>query len=92
MEIKVNYEEAKKNHVRADAEKAVQIFLSGDAGTSLMIFPQALNPMLKALESLCIWKQALVVPYSDVNNKPIYIVVKIGKTSAESIIVQEQAK
>jgi hypothetical protein len=78
MEIKVNYDEAKKNHVRADAEKAVQIFLSGEVGTSIMIFPQALNPMLKALESLCIWKQAVVVPHSDNGNKPVYIIVKVG--------------
>lgn len=88
MEIKINYQEALKNHVRADAEKAVQIFISGDVGTSIMIFPQALNPTLKALESLCTWKQALVIPYFE-SNKPVYIIVKIGKNSVDSISIQE---
>lgn len=87
MEIKINFDEARKNHVRADAEKAVQIFISGDVGTSIMIFPQALNPMLKALESLCIWRQAIVIPYADANNKPVYVVVKMGKNLPDNVVV-----
>lgn len=90
MDIKVNFDDARKNHVRADAEKAVQLFLSGEVGTSIMIFPQALNPMLKALESLCIWRQAVVIPYADNNNKPVYVVVKIGKSVPESVNVEVQ--
>ena len=89
--VNVNYEMAKENHVRADAQKAIQIFLSGDEGTSLIIFPQALNPFLKALEGLGIWRQAVVIPYSDTNNKPVYIVFKVdAKHSVTDISLAEE--
>ncbi len=77
--ISIDYDLADKNHVRADARKATQIFLSGEEGTVLTIFPQALNPLLKALESLGVWTQAIVIPHSDVNNKPVYIVLKVDQ-------------
>jgi hypothetical protein len=89
MELLINYAEALKNNVKADAEKAIQIFLAGEVGTPIIIFPQALNPTLKALESLCIWKQALIIPYSDSRNKPIYIIVKIGKNQVTKVTIQE---
>lgn len=91
MEIKINYQDALENHVKSNAEKAIQIFLSGEVGTSLMIFPQALNPTLKALESLGIWRQAMIIPYSDPKNKPIYIIVKIGNNSVDKVNIQEMS-
>ena len=90
VEIKVDYEKARVESVRADAEKAVQKLLSGDVGTAITIFPQALNPLLKAFESLGLWKQIVVLPDIDSNRKPLYIVVKVGSTDfIESIIVGE---
>lgn len=76
--ILMNYDAAKNNHVRADARKAVQIFLSGSVGTTLTIFPQALNPFLRAIESLGLCNSLVVIPNSDSNNKPVYMVVKLG--------------
>ena len=81
MTITVNYELAKKNHMKADAEKALKTFLNGDVGTCFILFPQALNPFLKTLESLGIWNKAMVLPAIGADeisgkNKPAYIVVK----------------
>lgn len=86
MKIKIDFETAEKNHMRADAERALKTFLNGDVGTSLLLFPQALNPFLKTLESLGIWRQAIVIPVSvsdGINkNKPAYMIVKnlVGET------------
>ena len=73
----VNYLEADKNCMRSDVERAVQFFIQGKQGCIMSIFPQALNPFLRSLESMGAWKKALVIPYSDSRNKPIYIVLKI---------------
>ena len=90
MNISVNYDQARTNNVHADAEKAIQLFLSGSVGTSMIIYPQALNPLLKALESLCIWKQVMVLPFVDKNNKPLYVLVKIPDNgSISSVTVGE---
>src|SRR5574344_639129 len=89
--IAIDYESAKKNCMRADAEKAIQIFLTGDIGTAFTVFPQALNPLLKALESLCLWKQLVVIPYADTNNKPLYIIIKVGtKAHIDNLGVTEE--
>ena len=90
MTVNVSYENAGSNNVRNDAEKAIQLFLSGSVGTSMIIYPQALNPLLKALESLCIWKQVMVLPFVDKNNKPLYVLVKIPDNgSISSVTVGE---
>lgn len=91
--VQINYEDAMRNHMRADAEKAIQLFISGEEGTSMVIFPQILNPLLKALESLGTWKQAIVVPYKDDKNKPLYIIVKIsGNSIVSSLNVVKESK
>lgn len=91
--VQVNYDTAMKNHMRADAEKAIQLFISGEEGTSMVIFPQILNPLLKALESLGTWRQALVIPYKDDKNKPLYIIVKIDDNSViDSLNVVKEGK
>ena len=84
--VKVNYESAIENNVRADAERAIQLFLSGSVGTVLTIFPQALNPLLKALESLGLWKEAIVLPSQDSSKRPLYIVIKVPKNSTVDFI------
>ena len=88
MTIVIDYEQAKKNHMKADAERALKTFLNGEVGTSFILFPQALNPFLKTLESLGIWKQAVVFPavlHEDgAKSKPAYMIVK---TMAEDVAV-----
>ena len=73
----IDYEKALNNLVRSDGDKAVQMLLSGEEGTIMSIFPQALNPVLKAMESLGKWESMLILPYHDDKNKPIYIIVKV---------------
>lgn len=85
--IIVNYEKAKENNVKSDARKATQIFLSGKDGTTLTIYPQALNPFLKAIESLGMWKALTIIPDSDSNNKPVYVIIKVGDNKSVSEIV-----
>lgn len=84
--MKIDFEKAKSLGVGANAEKAIQLFLSGQAGDCFTIFPQSLNPLLKALESVGLWKQVAVVPYRE-RNKPLYVVVKLGDTAVEGISV-----
>ena len=76
--VNIDYEKVKQSNVRRDAEKAIQILLSGDEGVMVTLSPQALNPLLKALESLGLWKQIIVIPVVG-ESKPSYTVVKIGQ-------------
>lgn len=86
MNIKIDYEMAKKNHMKADAEKALKTFLNGEIGTCFILFPQALNPFLKTLESLGIWKQAVVLPALNsedgAKGKPAYMIIKASADEA----------
>ena len=87
--IKINYERAKENNVRTDAERAIKLLLSGEEGECLTILPQALNPLLKALESIGMWKNIMVLPYfENSSTKAKYLVVKTGSgNQVESVEV-----
>ena len=41
--IKIDYERAKENNVRTDAERAIKLLLSGEEGECLTILPDFLN-------------------------------------------------
>lgn len=92
VEIKVDYDKAVKNHMRNKVEEAVQFFIQGDSGCVMTIFPQALNPFLKSLESMGAWRKALVLPYHDSKNKPLYVILKIDEASLVSSIGQERGE
>jgi hypothetical protein len=84
--LTLDYKKALNNHMRNNVEDAVSSFIQGDVGHVLTLFPQALNPFLKALESMSAWKKAVVIPYSDFKGKPLYIVLKIdGERDISSI-------
>ena len=84
--ISISYEKAKENWVRSDAEKAIKFLLDGKVGDCFTISPQALNPLLKALESLGLWKSVCVLPFFDSeNSKPRYMVVKIDVGTINSL-------
>lgn len=88
-EIKVDYTKATENHMRNNVEDAVQFFIQGESGCIMAMFPQALNPFLKSLESMGAWKKAIVLPYHDKKNKPLYVVMKIdGDSSISSINIE----
>jgi hypothetical protein len=77
-EVTIDYEKVKLANVKRDAEKAIQAILSGSEGEVVTLSPPALNPLLKALESLGLWKQVVIIPGSD-SNRPSYTVVKISQ-------------
>lgn len=76
-------------YVGFDAKKACSIFIEGEVGTSLLILPQALNPFLRAVESLGMWTQLFITALTDSNGKAIYLVVKKNKESNIKEIVLE---
>lgn len=78
-DLTVDYREALINHMRNNVEEAIRSFIQGEEGYALTLFPQALNPFLKSLESMGAWKKAVVIPYCDSKNKPLYIIVKINE-------------
>ena len=88
-QIKIQYEEAINNCLRNNVEEAIRLFIQEEHGYFMSIFPQALNPFLRALESMGAWQKALVVPYHDKKNKPIYIIMKIGDSVIDSIILEK---
>jgi hypothetical protein len=81
----IDYEKALNNLVRTDGDKAVQMLLSSDEDVIFSIFPQALNPVLKAMESLGKWESMVIVPYHDDKNKPIYIIAKVDYLNTDTI-------
>ena len=85
-ELIINYEEASVNHMRNNVEEAIHSFIQGNEGYTLTLFPQALNPFLKSLESMGAWKKALVIPYCDNKNKPLYIIVKVNEDKVISSV------
>lgn len=76
--VNIDHDKVKESNVKRDAEKAIQVLLSGGEGEVVTLSPQALNPLLKALESLGLWKQVVVIPGNDYS-KPSYTVVKIAQ-------------
>jgi len=87
--INVDYEKALNNHMRSNVVDAVQHFIQGEKGFSMVIFPQALNPFLKSLESMGVWNTAIVLPYHDDKNKPLYLVLKVGECTVSKISIVE---
>lgn len=84
--IKISYVKAKENWVKSDAEKAIKLLLDGEVGDCFTISPQALNPLLKALESLGLWKSISVFPFFESEgSKPRYLVVKTVPEMVKSI-------
>lgn len=90
-EIKVDYDKAVHNHMRNKVEEAVQFFIQGESGCAMTIFPQALNPFLKSLESMGAWRKAIVLPYHDNKNKPLYVIMKIDEASLISSVKSERS-
>ena len=86
MNLLVNYSKASENHMRNNVLEAVKFFIQSDIGSQMVLFPQALNPFLKSLESMGEWKNASIFPYHDDNNKPLYIIVKIDGNDKTNIV------
>ena len=86
MNLLVNYAKASENHMRSNVLEAVKFFIQSDIGSQMVLFPQALNPFLKSLESMGEWKNASIFPYHDDNNKPLYIIVKIDGSKETTIV------
>jgi NAD kinase len=93
MEInyKIDYEKCLKNNFRNDVAKAVRFCLnqgeefkySVDDFGGFILYPHALNPFLKVMETLKESKNIVILPSfnNDSNeelNAPAYLILKIG--------------
>ena len=71
--------------MRNNVLEAVKFFIQSNTGSQMVLFPQALNPFLKSLESMGEWKNVTIFPSHDDNNKPLYIIVKIDGSDTSDI-------
>jgi hypothetical protein len=89
--FKINYDRAYKNNFRCNVSEAVKFYLSigsencgedSKYGVAFMLYPQALNPFLKIMETLNETKNIVILPafdndYNNKLNKPAYFILKL---------------
>ena len=85
----IKYSDVVKNGFRFDVKGAVAAFIAGEEGYALTLFPQALNPFIRSLESMGLWGQCVIVPVvkkrgaqqgnDSGNYKPLYMVLKVSE-------------
>lgn len=86
MKITIDYEGIKRdNYMRTDGKRAVSVLLEGSIGVGVVLFPPALNAVLRALESLCATKDYIVIPSEDNSGRMVYIIVKIGNNTVTNL-------
>jgi hypothetical protein len=93
VEYKINYQDCYKNNFRNDVKSAVKFYLEIkdiDSRTSLenwagfILYPQALNPFLKIMESINESKNVLVLPafnHDEEVTHPAYLILKMPEGS-----------
>jgi hypothetical protein len=79
--IKINYDEAYKNNFRNNVEGAVNSFLNSNK--QFVLYPKALNPFLKILETLKLTRNLIILPAFDNDtydefNRPAYLIIKFN--------------
>lgn len=87
VKYSINYENSYKNNFRTDVRGAVKFYLedieqSTENFEGFILYPQALNPFLKIMESLRESRNILILPAFDNDeldniNKPAYLILKI---------------
>jgi hypothetical protein len=106
----VDYDKAYANNFRTDVQKATKYYLDLDnllieAGSDengnysypngFVLYPQALNPFLKVMETLGESRNIIILPAfncDDLHNLPAYMIIKInGELCAISEILTEKA-
>jgi hypothetical protein len=100
-EYKIDYEACLKNNFRCDVQSAVKFYLDlpiryfsagsednvsrADIKDGFVLYPQALNPFLKIMETLRESRHIVILPSfnndsfepSDVINAPAYLIIKV---------------
>jgi hypothetical protein len=88
-QYKIDYETSYTDNFRTDVKKAIQFYLNIDnipceegMVRGFILYPQALNPFLKIMESLGESRNIIILPaYNNDNlddiNRPAYLIVKI---------------
>jgi len=103
VEHNINYETSYKNNFKTDVKAAVKFYLalsvdfvySSDNWGGFILYPQALNPFLKIMETIDESRNILILPAfnhdNEMNNSPAYLILKINHEDGypKSIIMQE---
>jgi hypothetical protein len=88
-QYKINYEISYANNFRTDVKKAVKFYLAlsedfkyeDSTWGGFILYPQALNPFLKIMESLNESKNIIILPAfnqeAEEINKPAYLILKV---------------
>jgi len=88
--VKINYEESFKNNFKCGVNQAVKFYLNlneedsvaKDCGIGFILYPQALNPFLKIMETLKESDSIVIIPSfnNDIYeklNEPAYLILKL---------------
>jgi hypothetical protein len=88
----INYEQSYKNNFRTDVKKAVKFYLelhedfkySEEDFCGFILYPQALNPFLKTMETMGESKNIIILPaynQEEDHNSPAYLIIKFDGES-----------
>jgi len=87
VEHTINYDNGYKNNFRGDVRGAVLFYLSAPDWTELILYPQAINPFLKIMETVNEAKNISIFPAFDNEgegfSKPAYLVLKMQESRLE---------
>jgi hypothetical protein len=100
QQFNIDYNTCYKRNFKLDVKGAVKLYLDSDntpiedgSAFGLILYPQALNPFLKIMESLNESKNIVILPAFDTDdgvNKPAYLIIKVfGETDFVTKIVTE---
>jgi hypothetical protein len=91
--VKVNYEKSYENNFKTNVNEAVKFYLADykvNSGEGFILYPQALNPFLKIMETMNECKNIIILPafnsedYNKVN-QPAYLFLKINGESYDYV-------
>jgi hypothetical protein len=88
----INYKESYKNNFKTDVKKAVKFYLElyedfiydEETFCGFILYPQALNPFLKTMETMGESRNILIFPafnQEEEYNSPAYLIIKIDGES-----------
>jgi hypothetical protein len=91
VQYNISYETSYKNNFKTDVKAAVKFYLalsvdfvySSDNWGGFILYPQALNPFLKIMETMGESRNIIILPEFNNDNKdklnsPAYIIIKIN--------------
>jgi hypothetical protein len=100
--IKIDYTSCYNNNFKCDVERALKFYLNqgenfkfeDDHYGGFILYPQALNPFLKILETLGESRNIIILPAynndGDIINAPAYLVVKVNMIITDLVSEPEE--